>query len=114
MLRELGRLSTALSAVRTLDDSMPVQTLAVFLEVAKNPQISVTELATKCGLAQSSASRNVAALSDWHWLKKPGLGLVITDLDPMDMRKKFVKLTPKGQKLVDNIVTVMKVGGAQS
>jgi DNA-binding MarR family transcriptional regulator len=114
MLKELSRLSTALSTVRVLDDSMPVQTLAVLIEVAKTPTISVSELASKVGIAQSSASRNVAALSDWHWLKKPGLGLVVTDLDPMDQRKKFVRLTPKGQKLVDNIVTIMKVGGQQA
>lgn len=107
MLKELGRLSLALSVVRILDDSMPVQTLAVFLEIAKNEGISVSELGAKTGLAGSSASRNVAALSDWHWLKKPGLGLVATVADPMDMRRKAVKLTPKGKQLIDQIVAVL-------
>ena len=108
MLKELGKLSLALSAVRILDDSMPVQTLSVFVEIAKSEGISVSELADKCGLAGSSASRNVAALSDWHWLKKPGLGLVQTVSDPMDMRRKTVRLTAKGKQLSEQLVGVIK------
>lgn len=101
----------ALSGIRILDDSLPVQTLAVFLEIASNPSgISITEVANKCGLASSSASRNVAALSDWHWLKRPGLGLVVSEVDPMECRRKNVKLTPKGKQVVDQLVAIMGRG----
>ncbi|OQW34885.1 MAG: hypothetical protein A4E20_01525 [Nitrospira sp. SG-bin2] len=69
MSKELKRFSTALSAMRVLDDNIPAQTIAVFLAIAQEEGISVSELATKCGLTSSSATRNVAALSDLHWLK---------------------------------------------
>lgn len=110
MLKELHKLSLALSVIRVLDDSIPAQTLAVFLEIARHPKdgISVNELATKCGLAGSSASRNVAALSEWHWLKRPGLGLVSSEADPMDTRRKIVKLTTKGERVIEQLVTIME------
>jgi len=107
MYKELGILSTVLSAVRLLDDNIPAQTLSVFLAVAKNEGIGIGELATKCGLADSSASRNVAALSDWHWLKRPGLGLVEVRSDRMDVWKKTVWLTPKGKKLAEQLVAIL-------
>lgn len=107
MLKELSVFSRGMALVRMLDDSIPVQTVAVFLEVAKNEGISVKDLADKCGLAPSSASRNVAALSNWHWLKKPGLGLLETQDDPQDLRKKTVRLTPKGKTLVKQLVEIV-------
>ena len=108
MLKELSVFSRGIAAIRLLDDSIPVQTVAVFLDIAKNEGISVKDLAEKAGIAPSSASRNVAALSDWHWLKKPGLGVVETQDDPQDMRKKTVKLTAKGKKLVNQLVDIAK------
>jgi DNA-binding MarR family transcriptional regulator len=107
MLKEIGTFSRCIQLVRLVDDSMPVQTCAVFLTVAANEGISINELADRCGLAGSSASRNVAALSDWHWLKKPGLGLVVIETDRMDLRKKTVRLTPKGKALIDQLVNVV-------
>jgi DNA-binding MarR family transcriptional regulator len=109
MLKELNKLSLALSVIRVLDDSIPAQTLAVFLEIARHGKdgISVAELATTCGLAGSSASRNVAALSEWHWLKRPGLGLVVAECDPMDTRRKIIRLTAKGERVVAQWVAIM-------
>ncbi len=110
MLKELGKLSLAVSAVRMLDDALPVQTLAVFLEIAKNEGITINELCDRVGLASSSASRNVAALSGQHWLKKPGLGLVETQTDPQDLRRKTIRLTAKGRQLKDQIIAVLNGG----
>jgi DNA-binding MarR family transcriptional regulator len=110
MLKELGKLSLAVSAVRMLDDALPVQTLAVFLEIARNDGISINELCDKVGLASSSASRNVAALSDWHWLNKPGLGLVETLPDPKDLRRKTVRLTAKGRQLKEQMAAMIGEG----
>lgn len=108
MKRELHTLLRVVNAVRLIDDTMPVQTLSVLLGVAQKGPVSVNELATLTGLSQSATSRNAAALSDLHWLKRPGLGLVQLDVDPMELRKKLVTLTPKGQKFVDQLVGLIE------
>lgn len=64
----------------------------------------------RLGLASSSASRNVAALSGLHWMKKPGLGLVELVTDPMALHKKQVRLTVKGKRLVEQLLTIMEGG----
>lgn len=110
MRNELYTLSRIMDSLRVLDDTMPLQTLSVLLEVAKREPISINELADKTGLAQSSASRNVAALSERHWLKRPGLDLVKLDNDPQDIRKKLCTLTGKGRKVVDQLVGIISEG----
>ncbi|HSE59071.1 MAG TPA: hypothetical protein VLA99_10250 [Nitrospiraceae bacterium] len=84
------RLQAVIRALRNLDDTLPLQTMACFLEVVQHDEDGPTigELASKLNLAASSASRNVAALSKWHWQKRPGLGLVDTVEDRMNLRKK--------------------------
>jgi DNA-binding MarR family transcriptional regulator len=72
--------------------------------------VTVSDIATHAGLAQSSASRNVAALSGRHWLKRPGLGLVQLESDPNDIRKKLVTLTPKGKKVIEQLVHTVSGG----
>lgn len=99
----LRKLRSVVDAVRLIDDSMPIQTFAVLLDIARHPNSSVNEIASRTGLAQSSASRNVAALSDRHWQKKPGLGLVELVIDPNELRRKNVSLTAKGERFMTQI-----------
>lgn len=107
MLKVLGKISMALSAVRLIDEHMPAQTLSVFIAIAQNNGITVSEIGVKTNLTSSSASRNVQALSDWHWLKRPGLGLVSTEVDLMDTRRKIVKLKPKGEQLAKQLACIL-------
>ncbi len=58
--------------------------------------------------SQSSASRNVAALSDWHWLKRPGAGMVKTEADPYEMRRKIITLTQKGKLVAKALGQIME------
>jgi DNA-binding MarR family transcriptional regulator len=51
-------------------------------------------------IAQSSASRNIAALSRWHSFGKDGHNLVEAREDPRERRRKIVSLTPRGHHLV--------------
>jgi DNA-binding MarR family transcriptional regulator len=105
------KLSSVLCAVRVVADTIPVQELACFLEVAARPgAISIMDVSKHLGISQSSASRNISALSDWHYKKKPGLGLVETVVDPMEMRRKNVILTPKGKRLIEEITNILNSG----
>jgi DNA-binding MarR family transcriptional regulator len=110
-LRVLVRkLETFINQIRILDDGMPVQTLACFLAIARREGQSIVELSVALGIAQSSASRNVSALSQWNWKKKPGLDLVETVIDLMERRRKQVLLNAKGRRLLEQIQHMMKVG----
>ncbi|MGR8025151.1 MarR family winged helix-turn-helix transcriptional regulator, partial [Burkholderia cenocepacia] len=63
------------------------------------PGCTMTDLQTNLGMSQASCSRNVSALSEWHRLEKPGLGLIVATPDPMERRRKIVRLTDKGEQL---------------
>lgn len=104
MSPELRRLQRQISALRIVDDTMPIQWVAILLEVAGTEGLSISQLAEKTGLALSSTSRNVAAMSDWHWLKRPGLGILEKGTDRMDLTKRTVTLSPKGEKLVEQLI----------
>ena len=72
---EIITLMHVLEEFRKLDPDLPIQYALSFLTLAENEGMSMRELAERLGIAQSSASRNVAALSKWHSFGKPGLDL---------------------------------------
>ncbi len=92
-----------LEEFRKFDADMPIQTAAMFLVVAANEGITMKALGEELGISQSSCSRNVAALSKQHRLNKPGLDLVYAEEDPVERRRKIVKLTPQGRRLAQAI-----------
>ena len=95
----LVQLFKAIEEFRAVDPEMPSQSAALFLYSAIYPSCTMTDLQTNLGMSQASCSRNVSALSEWHRLEKPGLGLIVASPDPMERRRKIVQLTDKGQQL---------------
>jgi len=104
---EIAILMRILEEFRKLDPDLPIQYALSFLTLASNEGLSLGELATRLGIAQSSASRNVAALSEWHSFGKPGLDLVEAKEDPRERRRKLVTLTPKGHALVATLREIL-------
>lgn len=98
---EIATVTHVLEAFRTLDPDLPIQYALSFMTIAQNEGISIGELAERLGIAQSSASRNVAALSRWHSFGKAGLDLVSAQEDPRERRRKVVALTDKGRAFLD-------------
>jgi DNA-binding MarR family transcriptional regulator len=100
-VKSLRTLATAVEAFRALDAEMQSQQIVTFLMVAAagNDHISMRQLADHLGIASSSVSRNVAALSEHHRLGHPGHNLVEAYEDPADRRNKRVRLTAKGRTL---------------
>lgn len=101
------RLMRALEVFRELDPDMPIQYALSFLTLARNPGLSIRDLSERLGIAQSSASRNVAALSEWHSFRKPGHDLIQAKEDPRERRRKIVTLTRKGEALLARLEVVM-------
>ncbi|EWY40564.1 MarR family transcriptional regulator [Skermanella stibiiresistens SB22] len=104
---EITSLTRVLEEFRKLDPDLPIQYALSFLTLAENEGISMRELAERLGIAQSSASRNVAALSKWHSFGKPGLDLVQAEEDPRERRRKIISLTPKGHALIATLRDLM-------
>lgn len=98
----------ALELFRTLDREMQVQQMLIFLTVAQaGGPIPMPKIQDKLDLSQATVSRNVASLSELHWKKKKGHGLVRAWDDPQNGRQKLVELTVAGRRLsgiIDSIV----------
>ena len=104
-LSRLGEFNRILSLFQLIDPEMPIQMTKTYIQVAlAHPEPALmSEMANILGLAQSSVSRNVAALSNWNRHRVVGHDLVTARENPMDRRQKLVTLTAKGVKLREAI-----------
>ena len=55
----------------------------------------------------ASGSRNTDLLSHTHRLGKPGLGLIIKEVDPSNRTRLQLRLTLEGQCLVDTLKEIL-------
>ncbi len=99
-----------LEQFRRLDSDMPIQYALSFLTIARHEGLSMGDLAQRLDIAQSSASRNIAALSRWHSFGKPGHDLIEAREDPRERRRKIVSLTQRGRALIDNLRAIITGG----
>lgn len=78
-----------------------IQRVLVLLTVAAEPGRSQTELARALpGISTAALSRNLADLSRTTSQKRPGPDLVTLAPDPGSLRRKLVRLTPRGKRLI--------------
>lgn len=103
----VATVTKVMAAFRALDPDLPIQYALSFLTIAENEGLSIGELAERLGIAQSSASRNVAALSRWHSFGKAGLDLVQAVEDPSERRRKVVTLTDRGRAFLDTLASIV-------
>jgi len=96
ILRELQR----------LDSEFPLQYSICLGEIAMNEGLSLTQLSDKTGLALSTISRIVGALSKYRQNGQP-YGLVEIRISPVERRRKELYLTHKGWSLIKNIQHVI-------
>ena len=111
---ETATLVHVLEAFRRLDPDLPIQYALSFMTIARNEGLSIGELAERLGIAQSSASRNVAALSRWHSFGKAGLDLVQAQEDPRERRRKIVTLTEKGRAFLEELRAIVNPPGGHA
>jgi DNA-binding MarR family transcriptional regulator len=104
---EIGVIVQILEEFRRLDPDMPIQYALSFLTIARHPGLSMGDLAQRLGIAQSSASRNIAALSQWHSFNRAGHDLVVAHEDPRERRRKIVTLTPRGATLIETLRAII-------
>lgn len=87
-----------------IGNNIPCQFLQVFYKVAtESGTVTSAELAKEFKTTTISIARAVARLSQ-HYNKRTekeeGLGLIETITDDLDKRRKYLRLTPKGEQLI--------------
>ena len=91
--------------LRAQGDGMTFNAMLVFMYVAENEGINVTDLARMCRMTEATASRSARALATPQSLSAlpPSLGLLELRQDPYDGRGRMVYLTAAGKTLAGEI-----------
>jgi len=107
--KHLDKASSLFQTFRQLDSTMPLQLAYTFILCATYEGESVGDIARRAGFAISTTSRHILDLGEYDRLKKPGYQLVETRIDPLELRRKTVHLTPKGRNLLNQIINTMRI-----
>jgi DNA-binding MarR family transcriptional regulator len=100
---DIERLLKVIERIRILDRQFPAQVLSSLLYIASHDNCHKQALEEDLDITTASSSRNTDWLSDYHRLRKPGLGLIIKEEDPGNGRRQQLKLSPKGRRLIQQI-----------
>lgn len=107
-LDALEKAYSVIEEFRKIDETMPIQQIAVFLTIAMNENISQKEIAEITGMGQGSTSRNVSAFLKTNRFKKPGFDLVENEPDPMELRVKKHRLNSKGKRVAQAVAKIIE------
>lgn len=104
----LGKLIRVLTIFRDLDNTMPLSEVLAFLIVVQDDSnITLDELGKRIGTSQGTAARLIQALGTKDRHKEPGLELLSSITDPTNYAKNIRSLTGKGDRLVNNICSII-------
>lgn len=100
---KMARLLTAVERLLALDEKVPGQVIATLLYIASRDNCHKPALEQDLKFTTASGSRNTDKLSRWHRLGKPGYDLIIKEEDPANRRRLQLRLSKRGQRLIDQI-----------
>lgn len=101
---DLGDAVELVFRLRQMSGDMPIAQAYCLLLIALYEGLSLKDLAQRADIGMASASRYVSMFSSMTRPGEAGLGLVEAVEDPMERRKKIIKLTPKGRTAVTKIL----------
>ena len=107
-VRVVARLLTVLDRFRLIRHTMPVHLVTALLRVALEEGKSVQTYAIESGVSQSVMSRHLLELGTEVRNGEAGLGLVEKRTSPRSLRETQVFLTPRGRKVIADLVTSME------
>lgn len=113
MLTAADRLVAVLEEFRKINSVLPTQTALTFVLVAMATETSgkgilMKDLEKRLGQPSSSVTRNVQALSFRPDDDESGYDLVTKIPDPDDPRARYVRLTPKGRRVWQSLLSIME------
>lgn len=94
-----------LTGIAAIDSEMPLQQARCLFIVAQSQDgMSLSEIAKKAGIGLATASRYIGALGKINRHREEGLQLIESFEDPMERRKKIIRLTSKGRIAIRKIL----------
>jgi DNA-binding MarR family transcriptional regulator len=108
-LKTLKGFALVLEEFRKHDPEVPVQTVLAFIYAIELNETmeegpTIKEIGDKLGVSTSSASRNIMAHCEVNRLRKQGYGTLETYEDPLRRIQKKVRLTPKGERVLQSVL----------
>lgn len=95
-----------LTGISAIEPDMSLQQAKCLFIVAQEEEgMSLSDIAKKAGIGLATASRYISALGKINRHRQEGLQLIESFEDPMERRKKVIRLTKKGQ------ITIRKILG---
>lgn len=104
---ELGRLSDALELLRGIDPDLTILQAHILVLIADQPGMSVGELAEALETSSATVSRIASILGKFGSRGREGLMLVAIEEKPEDRRVKLLSLTPKGERVVEKLRSIL-------
>lgn len=95
-----------LRELQKLDQEFPLQYAVCLLEISRNEGMSLTHLSLKTGLALSTISRIIGALSHRRQ-KGNAYGLVDALTSKTERRRKELYLTDKGRSVIEGVISLV-------
>lgn len=108
MKKEIEGFLQLLRELQKINPEFPLQYAVCLAEISLNEGISVTQLSERTGMALSTVSRIVGALSQYRQMGEP-YELITLVTSETERRKKEIYLTRKGRKVVNTIAGLMTV-----
>lgn len=97
--------------MRKFDSQLESQAIAIYFYVGLyggQEGITMQDIAEALDLAQSSVSRNVMKLSITNRYRVSGIDILEAYEDPIERRRKLVRLTPKGKRVWKSLQDLVK------
>jgi DNA-binding MarR family transcriptional regulator len=103
-----ARVLAAIELFREDRPFMLIQHIHTFLLVARNEGIGVSELANIADIELSSMTRHLQDLSPKDRKKDDGLDLINVSMDPANLRRRVITLTPKGRARFRKLMEMLR------
>lgn len=104
--RKLSMLSAHLL---NIDPDMTMSRLYILSVVAQSEDNLVRDIVKRTGLSQPTVARTLSFLGDKPSRgKRDGLGLVKVLPDPLDPRRMFVNITPRGERMLEEATVLLE------
>ncbi len=100
-----------LQQLQRVDPELPLHYAICLIHITMNEGTSLTQLSERTGLALSTISRIVGALSDYR-LNGQSYELIDMRISAEERRRKELYLTPKGVATIRNIIAALERQGS--
>ena len=104
--KEIDLLINLLNEMRKIDAEFPLQYALCLAEIARDDGMSLSALSARTGLALSTVSRIIGALSKYRQ-SGAAYGLVKVKISATERRRKELTLTARGKAVMAGFIDVL-------